>query len=251
MGQGREHRPKMLKIPQTKGAEQALDCMSTQHTHTHTHICRDGTTKPQRADTASPGPQAYKASRSVRDSVPQPRATEQREEKGAGRGQGKERLALTPALPPSPKCRLLQRAAGLSCPSRGSGSPVCHDFLYSPVCCCCAVAKSCPTLCDPVDCSTPGPPAPPISRSLFKRLSSESVKPSNHLILCRPLLLSSSIFIYQFIQICIYIDISSPAVPPLGWIPQKAGIIFVLFTVVSLCLGQTLDYNRCSVHHHH
>ena len=25
-------------------------------------------------------------------------------------------------------------------------------------CCCCSVAKSCPTLCDPVDCSTPGFP---------------------------------------------------------------------------------------------
>ena len=24
--------------------------------------------------------------------------------------------------------------------------------------CCCSVAKSCPTLCDPMDCSTPGLP---------------------------------------------------------------------------------------------
>ena len=24
------------------------------------------------------------------------------------------------------------------------------------ICCCCSVTKSCPTLCDPMDCSTPG-----------------------------------------------------------------------------------------------
>ena len=29
--------------------------------------------------------------------------------------------------------------------------------LFSPsICCCCLVAKSCQTLCDPVDCSLPG-----------------------------------------------------------------------------------------------
>ena len=27
-----------------------------------------------------------------------------------------------------------------------------------PSCCCCSVAKSCLTLCNPIDCSTPGPP---------------------------------------------------------------------------------------------
>ena len=27
-------------------------------------------------------------------------------------------------------------------------------------CCCCSVAQSCQTLCDPMDCSTPGLPAP-------------------------------------------------------------------------------------------
>ena len=26
------------------------------------------------------------------------------------------------------------------------------------ICCCCSVAKSYPTLCDPMDCSTPGSP---------------------------------------------------------------------------------------------
>ena len=28
----------------------------------------------------------------------------------------------------------------------------------STCCCCCSVSKSCPTLCDPMDCSTPGFP---------------------------------------------------------------------------------------------
>ena len=47
------------------------------------------------------------------------------------------------------------------------------------------------TLCKPMDCSLPGFP---VSRSLLKLMSIESVMPSNHLILCRPLLLLPSIF---------------------------------------------------------
>ena len=57
-----------------------------------------------------------------------------------------------------------------------------------------SVAQSCPTLCDPMDCSKPGFPCPTISWSLFKPMSIESVMPSNHVILCRPLLLPPSIF---------------------------------------------------------
>ena len=59
---------------------------------------------------------------------------------------------------------------------------------------CCSVAKSCLTLCDPMDCSTPGFPVFTISQSLLILMSTESVMPSNHLILCRPLLLLPSIF---------------------------------------------------------
>ena len=51
-----------------------------------------------------------------------------------------------------------------------------------------SVVQSCPTLCDPMDCSIPG------SWSLFRLMSIESVMPSNHLILCHPLLLLPSIF---------------------------------------------------------
>ena len=54
--------------------------------------------------------------------------------------------------------------------------------------------QSYPTLCDPMDCSTPGFLSITNSRSLLKLMSIESVMPSNHLILCRPLLLPPSIF---------------------------------------------------------
>ena len=57
-----------------------------------------------------------------------------------------------------------------------------------------SVALSCPTRCDPMDCSTPGFPVHHQTRSLLKLMSIESLMPSNHLILCRPLLLPPSIF---------------------------------------------------------
>ena len=57
-----------------------------------------------------------------------------------------------------------------------------------------SVAQSYPTLCNPLDCSTPGLPVPHQIRSLLKLMSIESVMPSNHLILCHPLLLPPSIF---------------------------------------------------------
>ena len=59
---------------------------------------------------------------------------------------------------------------------------------------CCSVAQSCPTLCDPMDCSTPGFLSFTISWILLKLMSIESVMSSNHIILCHPLLLLSSIF---------------------------------------------------------
>ena len=68
-----------------------------------------------------------------------------------------------------------------------------------------SVAQLCPTLCDPVDCGMPGllvhhqfPECQASlsitnSRSLLKFMYIESVMPSNHLILCHPLLLPPSI----------------------------------------------------------
>ena len=48
--------------------------------------------------------------------------------------------------------------------------------------------------CDPVDCSMPGLPVHHQLQSLLILMSIESVMPSSHLILCRPLLLLPSIF---------------------------------------------------------
>ena len=54
-----------------------------------------------------------------------------------------------------------------------------------------SVAQLCLTLCDPMDCSMPGFLYFTISRSLLKLISIELVMLCNHLILCRPLLISS------------------------------------------------------------
>ena len=56
-----------------------------------------------------------------------------------------------------------------------------------------SVAQSCPTLCYPMDCSQASLSITNF-RSLLKLMSIKSVMPSNHLILCRPLLLLPSIF---------------------------------------------------------
>ena len=60
--------------------------------------------------------------------------------------------------------------------------------------CCCSVAQSCPTLCNPMDCSTPDFHVLHYLLELIKLMPIESVMPSNHLILCCPLLLLPSIF---------------------------------------------------------
>ena len=57
-----------------------------------------------------------------------------------------------------------------------------------------SVAQSCPNLCDPMDCSTPGLPVHHKLWSLLRPMSNESVMPSISLILCRLLLLPPSIF---------------------------------------------------------
>ena len=68
---------------------------------------------------------------------------------------------------------------------------LCVCFVKSS---CCSVTKLCPTLCDPMDCSTPGLPVLHHLPELLKLMSIESVMPSNQLILCHPLLLLPSIF---------------------------------------------------------
>ena len=52
-----------------------------------------------------------------------------------------------------------------------------------------SVAQSCPTLCDPMNYSTPGLPVHHQLPEFTQLMSIESVMPSSHRILCRPLLL--------------------------------------------------------------
>ena len=58
-----------------------------------------------------------------------------------------------------------------------------------------SVAQSCPTLFDPMNHSTPELPVFHQLPEFSQLVSIESVMPSNHLILCRPLLLSPSSFL--------------------------------------------------------
>ena len=59
---------------------------------------------------------------------------------------------------------------------------------------CCLVAQSCPTLCDPWTVDYQAPLFMGFSHSLLKFISIELVMPSNHFILCFPLLLMLLIF---------------------------------------------------------
>ena len=52
-----------------------------------------------------------------------------------------------------------------------------------------SVAQSCPTLCDPMNCSMPGLPVHHQLPEFTQTHAHESVMPSSHLILCRTLLL--------------------------------------------------------------
>ena len=56
--------------------------------------------------------------------------------------------------------------------------------------CCCSVAQSCPTFCDPMDCRMPGFPV----LHHLPELAQTHVHWVSHLILCHPLLLLPSIF---------------------------------------------------------
>ena len=62
-------------------------------------------------------------------------------------------------------------------------------------CCSCSVAKSCPTLSDPMECKTLGFPVLVLLQSLLKFMPIKLVMPSNHLILYHPLLLLPSVFL--------------------------------------------------------
>ena len=59
---------------------------------------------------------------------------------------------------------------------------------------CCSATRLCLTLCNPVDCSTPGFLTFTISWSLRELMSIESVMTASHRILCPPLLFLPSVF---------------------------------------------------------
>ena len=69
------------------------------------------------------------------------------------------------------------------------------SYLCLKSCCCCSVAQSCQSLCDPMDCSMPVSLSLIISQSLPKFKFIALVIPSNHLILWCPLLLLPSTFL--------------------------------------------------------
>ena len=87
---------------------------------------------------------------------------------------------LSTRLPDSASCVTLGKLLNLSVPQ--------NPYLFS------SVTQSCPTLCDPMDCSTPGLPVLSITSSwrMLRFMSIESVMPSNHLILCHSLFLLPS-----------------------------------------------------------
>ena len=67
-------------------------------------------------------------------------------------------------------------------------------LLPKPLNDCCSVAQSCLTFCSPMDCSTPGFPVIHCLPELAQTHIHWRVMPSNHHILCHPLLLLPSIF---------------------------------------------------------
>ena len=67
-----------------------------------------------------------------------------------------------------------------------------YTEMEKNVICWCSVGQSCPTLCDPMDCTAHQvSPSFTVSWSLIKLMSTESRMPSSHLILCHLPILSS------------------------------------------------------------
>ena len=76
----------------------------------------------------------------------------------------------------------------------GALEKIYETLIYLTPCFCCSVTQSCSTLCGPMDYSMPGLPLLQHLPKYAQLMSTESMTPSNHLILCHPLLLLSSIF---------------------------------------------------------
>ena len=116
-------------------------------------------------------------------------------EQGTCRSSGSEALTqacFSPICPGSTQGPWSQR--GHLCSGHLGRDRGCSVFRNTLCCCYCSAVKSCPTPCNLMHCSTPGSSALHYLLSFLKLTSFESVMPSNHPILCCPLLLLPSIF---------------------------------------------------------
>ena len=84
----------------------------------------------------------------------------------------------------------LHKSAKIGFPTQGSNP----DFLHCRQMQLQFSRSVCLTLCDPMDCSTIGFPVHHQLQNLLKLMSTESMMPSNQLILCHPFLLRPSVF---------------------------------------------------------
>ena len=86
-----------------------------------------------------------------------------------------------------------------------------------------SVVQSCPTLCDPMDYSTPGVLVHHQLPELAQTHVHQVGDPSNHLILCRPLLLPPSIFP----SIRVFSNESVLCIWPKYWSSASASVLLV------------------------
>ena len=121
--------------------------------------------------------------------------------------------------------------------------------------CCYSVVHFCPTLYDPMDCSTPGSHVLQCLLGLLKFTSIESMMPSTHLFLCSSLLFlplsfpASGSFPVSWLFASGGIGVSASAlVLPVnieGWFPLVlTGLIFLLFKGLSRVSSSTTIWNH-------
>ena len=122
---------------------------------------------------------------------------------------------------------------------------ICSDFQFS------SVTQSCPTLCNPMNRSTPGFPVLHYLQSLLKFMSMESVMPSNHLILSPPSPPALNLFQHKVFSNELALHIRQPiirtsaseSVFPMnihGWFPLGlTGFVSLLFKGLSRVFSST------------
>ena len=92
------------------------------------------------------------------------------------------------------QCCLYRDTGGLGWEDRSTGLSVCLDLgIWGTFSSIQSLNRVC--FCDLMDCNMPGFPVHLQLPELLKLLSIKSVMPSNHLILCHPLLLLPSVFL--------------------------------------------------------